>query len=147
MLIDSVINYFHQSKNAIFGDAITPQEGWSVGFLTRPVVGGHFSILALDQLQALHHRSLGLDSKSLDRGSFGLDRFRQSLDILLGFALVLGLGWLVFFFLGRLSSRHRSSSSRRSNSQVCLLDFRSPLHLHQVHDDLQSEEKDRLLET
>lgn len=50
IFVNAVVDYFHQSQNAVFGDAITPQEGWSVGFLTRPVVGGHFSLLALDKI-------------------------------------------------------------------------------------------------
>ncbi|GAA6061954.1 hypothetical protein JCM10212_001996 [Sporobolomyces blumeae] len=51
IFVDAVARYFRADKNAVFGDSITPQDGWSVGFLTRPVVGGHFSLLALDVMR------------------------------------------------------------------------------------------------
>ncbi|GAA5947898.1 hypothetical protein JCM3765_007018 [Sporobolomyces pararoseus] len=51
LFVEAVSNYFRADKNAVFGDAITPQEGWSVGFLTRPVTGGHFSLLALETME------------------------------------------------------------------------------------------------
>lgn len=51
MFVTSVARYFRQNSNNVFGDLIQPAEGWSVGFLTRPVVGGHYSLLALDLMQ------------------------------------------------------------------------------------------------
>lgn len=51
MFVDAVAKYFRQSGNNVFGDLITPEDGWSVGFLTRPVVGGHFSLLALEVMR------------------------------------------------------------------------------------------------
>lgn len=51
IFVDAVARYFRADKNAVFGDAITPQEGWSVGFLTRPVTGGHYSLLALEVMK------------------------------------------------------------------------------------------------
>ncbi|GAA5982719.1 hypothetical protein JCM5350_006225 [Sporobolomyces pararoseus] len=50
LFVEAVSKYFRADKNAVFGDAITPQEGWSVGFLTRPVTGGHYSLLALETM-------------------------------------------------------------------------------------------------
>ncbi|BGP16274.1 hypothetical protein JCM10213_007718 [Rhodosporidiobolus nylandii] len=48
LFLDGLAEYFRASKNAVFGDAITPQEGWSVGFLSRPVAGGHYALLAAE---------------------------------------------------------------------------------------------------
>lgn len=51
MFVGAVAKYFRQDGNNVFGDLITPEDGWSVGFLTRPVVGGHFSLVALDLMR------------------------------------------------------------------------------------------------
>ncbi|GJN90642.1 hypothetical protein Rhopal_003654-T1 [Rhodotorula paludigena] len=45
LFLHSLASYLRQSRNAVFGDSITPQEGWSVGFLSRPVAGGHYALL------------------------------------------------------------------------------------------------------
>ncbi|EGF98815.1 uncharacterized protein MELLADRAFT_50868 [Melampsora larici-populina 98AG31] len=45
-LLDSVVRYLKQTNNNVFGDLITIEGGWSIGFLVRPVVGGHFALLA-----------------------------------------------------------------------------------------------------
>lgn len=45
-LLDSVIRYVKQTENEVFGDLISVEGGWSIGFLVRPVVGGHFALLA-----------------------------------------------------------------------------------------------------
>ncbi|KPV74766.1 uncharacterized protein RHOBADRAFT_53710 [Rhodotorula graminis WP1] len=47
LFLDALARYFRQDRNAVFGDSITPDEGWSVGFLSRPVAGGHYSLLGL----------------------------------------------------------------------------------------------------
>ncbi|ORY74795.1 hypothetical protein BCR35DRAFT_306625 [Leucosporidium creatinivorum] len=53
LFVDAVAKFFRQAKNDVQGDFIDPREGWSVGFRTRPVVGGHFSLLALDVMERL----------------------------------------------------------------------------------------------
>ncbi|GAA5888237.1 hypothetical protein JCM5296_000242 [Sporobolomyces johnsonii] len=58
LLVDAVARYFRADKNAVFGDAITPQEGWSVGFLSRPVAGGHYSLLGLHVMAQERKRRL-----------------------------------------------------------------------------------------
>ncbi|KAH9812398.1 hypothetical protein DFH28DRAFT_398978 [Melampsora americana] len=45
-LLDSVIKYVKHTENEVFGDLISVEGGWSIGFLVRPVVGGHFALLA-----------------------------------------------------------------------------------------------------
>eukprot|EP00920_Eleutheroschizon_duboscqi_P011416 GHVT01027199.1.p1 GENE.GHVT01027199.1~~GHVT01027199.1.p1 ORF type:complete len:264 (+),score=-20.51 GHVT01027199.1:467-1258(+) len=45
-LINSVTRYIRQTSNSVFGDLISIDGGWSIGFLVRPVVGGHFALLA-----------------------------------------------------------------------------------------------------
>jgi hypothetical protein len=53
MFVDAVGKFFRQSKNDVMGDFIENSGGWSVGFRTRPVAGGHFSLLALDVMERL----------------------------------------------------------------------------------------------
>ncbi|CAH7688393.1 hypothetical protein PPACK8108_LOCUS23360 [Phakopsora pachyrhizi] len=48
MFVNALSSYVRQTDNQVFGDLISLNGGWSVGFLNRPVVGGHFSLLALD---------------------------------------------------------------------------------------------------
>lgn len=45
-LLGSVTRYVRQTLNNVFGDLISVDGGWSIGFLVRPVVGGHFALLA-----------------------------------------------------------------------------------------------------
>ncbi|GAA6026149.1 hypothetical protein JCM11491_006148 [Sporobolomyces phaffii] len=70
VLVDSVARYFRADKNAVFGDAITPGEGWSVGFLTRPVAGGHYSLLALDVLADERNRRRAARAEWRSRDAF-----------------------------------------------------------------------------
>lgn len=53
LFVDAVGKFFRQARNDVQGDFIDPREGWSVGFRTRPVAGGHFSLLALDVMERL----------------------------------------------------------------------------------------------
>ncbi|GAA6057751.1 hypothetical protein JCM3770_001721 [Rhodotorula araucariae] len=55
VFLDALARYLRQDRNAVFGDSITPQDGWSVGFLSRPVAGGHYALLGravLDRARA-----------------------------------------------------------------------------------------------
>jgi hypothetical protein len=57
MFINSVSKYYRQSNNWERGDLVTATGGWSVGFQTRPVEGGMYSLLALDVMERLRGRS------------------------------------------------------------------------------------------
>lgn len=57
MFIDAVAKYYRQDRNWERGDLVTAKDGWSVGFQTRPVEGGMYSLLALDVMERLRGRS------------------------------------------------------------------------------------------
>ncbi|GAA6007311.1 hypothetical protein JCM10207_001583 [Rhodosporidiobolus poonsookiae] len=58
VFLDGLARYFRQDMNAVFGDSITPQDGWSVGFLSRPVAGGHYAVLARVLMEQERQRRL-----------------------------------------------------------------------------------------
>ena len=58
LLVDSVAKYCRQAKNGVFGDLVTPTGGWSVGFRTRPVAGGHYALLGLDTMDRMRSGEL-----------------------------------------------------------------------------------------
>ncbi|GAA6034032.1 hypothetical protein JCM8097_000658 [Rhodosporidiobolus ruineniae] len=55
--LDGLARYFREDVNAVFGDSIN-EEGWSVGFLVRPVAGGHYSLLGLQALRQARVRAM-----------------------------------------------------------------------------------------
>lgn len=70
MLHSALARYFRQSKNAVFGDSITPQEGWSVGFLSRPVAGGHYAALGRQAMEQAWEQRQREQRESESRGAF-----------------------------------------------------------------------------
>ncbi|GAA5925342.1 uncharacterized protein JCM15063_004999 [Sporobolomyces koalae] len=86
MFVDAVAKYFRADKNAVFGDAITPTEGWSVGFLTRPVTGGHYSLLALRVIEDERTRRDNVRKEWISEEVFYV-------GIALGFVLVASITW------------------------------------------------------
>lgn len=86
IFVDAVAKYFRADKNAVFGDAITPQEGWSVGFLTRPVTGGHYSLLALESMKEERIRRANVEREWISEEFFWL-------SVLVGTLLVVLIGW------------------------------------------------------
>lgn len=124
MFVDGLYKYVRQTDNMVFGDLISLDGGWSVGFLTRPVVGGHFSLLGLDTMSSkpsfTSHRKLfgSLDVDAL------IDRLGRQKEKVLGygrtpngqkFISCLGLVFLFFFgyrILSRWLNRRRSRKSK-----------------------------------
>uniref|UniRef100_A0A0K3CSY0 BY PROTMAP: gi/472586147/gb/EMS23675.1/ glutaminase GtaA [Rhodosporidium toruloides NP11] gi/647397767/emb/CDR41006.1/ RHTO0S05e10770g1_1 [Rhodosporidium toruloides] n=1 Tax=Rhodotorula toruloides TaxID=5286 RepID=A0A0K3CSY0_RHOTO len=70
ILHSALARYFRQSKNAVFGDSITPQEGWSVGFLSRPVAGGHYAALGREVMERAWEQRQREQRESESRGAF-----------------------------------------------------------------------------
>ncbi|KAK4046339.1 hypothetical protein OIV83_006120 [Microbotryomycetes sp. JL201] len=64
MFVNFVSKYFRQTRNLWFGDLINTEEGWSVGFQLRPVVGGHFALLGLDSLDRIRNGTFIDESKT-----------------------------------------------------------------------------------
>lgn len=81
LLVNAVSRYFRQARNGVFGDLILTDGGWSVGFRTRPVAGGHYSLLALDTMDRMRKR----------RGKHGWNWTGLAIG-LLGAVLVAGFG-------------------------------------------------------
>ncbi|GEM07192.1 glutaminase GtaA [Rhodotorula toruloides] len=70
LLHSALARYFRQSKNAVFGDSITPQEGWSVGFLSRPVAGGHYAALGREVMERAWEQRQREQRASESQGAF-----------------------------------------------------------------------------
>ncbi|GAA5984710.1 hypothetical protein JCM11641_002159 [Rhodosporidiobolus odoratus] len=51
LFLDALSKFLRKDDNAVFGDSITPDEGWSVGFLSRPVAGGHYALLGREVME------------------------------------------------------------------------------------------------
>ncbi|WAR60637.1 hypothetical protein PtB15_9B576 [Puccinia triticina] len=126
MFVSGLEAYVRHTDNVVFGDLISLDEGFSVGFLTRPVVGGHFSLVGLETMAGRpaltgHRRLFG----ALDVDALIDDLGRQKAKVLgygrtpVGRRLVVGLGVLCLLFLGvrvgmRWLARRRSSALYRS---------------------------------
>lgn len=102
LFVNAVGSYFRQSANLVMGDSITPADGWSVGFLSRPVVGGHFSLLGLETLSVAREMRLRKLEMSEDEGwrRWGI-----------GFAVIVGAGW-AGFELGKKDRRKRGGRGK-----------------------------------
>lgn len=82
------------------GDAITPDEGWSVGFLTRPVAGGHYSLLALEVMEDERKRRENVRNEWISEEYFYL-------TVILGSAVIAVLGWRAFTRRNRTKSGYQ----------------------------------------
>lgn len=89
MFVQAVADFFRQSKNTVLGDFVENVGGWSVGFRTRPVVGGHFALLALDVMDRLRSGELGRVKEGV---AVGLSWMSMAIG-LVGLVLVAGVGW------------------------------------------------------
>ncbi|KNZ59036.1 hypothetical protein VP01_1812g7 [Puccinia sorghi] len=113
MFVSGLMEYVRKTENVVFGDLISLDEGWSVGFLTRPVVGGHFSLLGVDTMSGRgaltgHGRLFG----GVDVDALMADLGRQKAKVLgygrtpMGRRVIVVLGTLCFaLFAYRLGSR------------------------------------------
>ncbi|KNF04924.1 hypothetical protein PSTG_01980 [Puccinia striiformis f. sp. tritici PST-78] len=126
MFIDGLSAYIRHTDNKVFGDLISLDGGWSVGFLNRPVVGGHFSLLGLDTMSGrpalTEHRKL---FGTLDMDALIDDLGRQKAKVLgygrtpIGRRLVLGFGGLFFLlFSYRIGSRWLARRRARQSSAL-----------------------------
>ncbi|GAA5835711.1 hypothetical protein JCM5353_000163 [Sporobolomyces roseus] len=98
--VKSVASFFRAEKNAVMGDAITPDEGWSVGFLTRPVAGGHYSLLALEVMEDERKRRENVRNEWISEEYFYG-------TVLLCSAVVAVLGWRAFTRRNRTKSGYQ----------------------------------------
>ncbi|KAL7337055.1 hypothetical protein BJY59DRAFT_705101 [Rhodotorula toruloides] len=135
LLHSALARYFRQSKNAVFGDSITPQEGWSVGFLSRPVAGGHYAALGREVMERAWEQRQREQRESESRGTF--------------WATVLsaggaGTGFVVWRWLKRRRARsgyvglggRGTSGGRRGSEGIWLAESpRSVFELDSVEDD------------
>ncbi|PLW13520.1 hypothetical protein PCANC_18201 [Puccinia coronata f. sp. avenae] len=126
MFVEGLSAYMRQTENKVFGDLISLDGGWSVGFLTRPVVGGHFSLLGLDTMKGRpaltgHRRIFG----ALDVDALIDNLGRQKAKVLgygrtpVGRRVILGLGGLCFLlFSYRLAARWWARRKARQSSAL-----------------------------
>ncbi|KAA1113417.1 hypothetical protein PGT21_031048 [Puccinia graminis f. sp. tritici] len=126
MFVSGLEAYVRRTENVVFGDLISLDEGWSVGFLTRPVVGGHFSLVGLETMAARpaltgHRRLFG----ALDVDALIDDLGRQKAKVLgygrtpIGRRLVVGFGGLCLLFFGyRIGARWLARRRARQSSAL-----------------------------
>ncbi|GAA5820315.1 hypothetical protein JCM11251_005569 [Rhodosporidiobolus azoricus] len=108
VFLDGLARYFRASKNAVFGDSITPQEGWSVGFLSRPVAGGHYALLGKEVMAQERRRR---EQKLLEGEAEGW----WFLAVGLGFIIVLVVSWRALSRWKRARSGYIELGGRRAH--------------------------------
>ncbi|BGP48372.1 hypothetical protein JCM10450v2_004245 [Rhodotorula kratochvilovae] len=141
IFLAALAKYLRQDRNAVFGDSITPQEGWSVGFLSRPVAGGHYALLGREVMDQARARAERARSERDAQGMFALA---------LGVGAVL-VGVLVWRAVGRWSMRRSgyvelggagaAGGPRRASDGVWLAESpRSVFELAEMEDDEDEED-------
>ncbi|MBW0485736.1 hypothetical protein O181_025451 [Austropuccinia psidii MF-1] len=125
MFVKATSDYVRNTKNFVFGDLISVDEGWSVGFLNRPVVGGHFSLLALDTMgrypNLTSHQSI-FDTMSVEAFFDNLERHEKKLfgygRTPTGKMFIIGLGAFCVLFLGYRAFSRRLAARRLKSAEI-----------------------------